>query len=234
MNEPFSRKNPPSESGNAPTRNPPPSWLETPRTRWQLRFGLPLLYWRFPTQKKSVYLTFDDGPVRGVTDQILDILENRQAKATFFCVGRNVEHDPGLVGRIVDLGHSVGNHTYSHLSGWKTSFHDYLADIDRCDQTLPATKSGHRPAFRPPFGQLGVVQGVKLLVKRRIVMWDVNSMDYRDDQTPKMIEDRVCDYVRPGSIVLLHDSAEAGDRTITALPEILDRLGSQGFAFEAI
>ncbi len=208
--------------------------METPRTRWLLRFGLPLLCWRFPARKNSIYLTFDDGPVLGVTDRILDILKNHQANATFFCIGKKIECEPGLVDRIVDSGHSVGNHTYSHLSGWKTSIRDYLADIDRCDQSLPATKNGHRRLFRPPFGQLGVVQGLRLLTQRKIVMWDVNAMDYRDHQTPKMIEDRVCDYVRPGSIVLLHDSVEAGNRTILALPEILKRLTARGLAFEAI
>jgi len=219
---------------NAPTQFPLQSWFETPSMRWQLIFGLPLLSWRLPSDRKSIYLSFDDGPVAGVTERILEILGDHQAKATFFCIGQNVACHPRIVQRTIELGHSVGNHSFSHLSGWKNSVRAYLADVERCDNYLPLTVNRGLRAFRPPFGQLGLVQGMRILAKRRIVMWDVNSMDYRDDQTPTMIENRVCENVRPGSIVLLHDSAEASPRTIIALPKILEKLSSQGYQFEAI
>ena len=136
--------------------------------------------------------------------------------------------------RMVQEGHSIGNHTYSHLSGWKSSLRNYLDDIHRCDQVLPNSIDGKPRAFRPPFGQLGMIQGCNLLVRRRIIMWDVNSMDYQDDQTPASIAGRVCQFTRPGSIVLMHDSTEVGPRTIGALPRILDNLGERGFRFKAI
>ncbi len=210
------------------------NWFETPRTRWQLRLGLPLLCWRLPSAEKAVYLTFDDGPTPHVTDQILDILQAYRAYASFFCLGQFAERMPESLNRMVQLGHSVGNHTYSHLSGWQSSVRQYLDDIHRCDRVLPKANDGKPRAFRPPFGQLGIIQGWKLLVRRRIVMWDVNSMDYRGDQSSTEIARRVCQFARPGSIVLMHDSADAGPRTIEAMPRILDNLSQRGFRFNAI
>jgi len=210
------------------------TWFETPRTRWQLRFLFPLICWRLSKARNSVFLSFDDGPIPGVTDRILEILEHHKAKASFFCIGENAERNPELIERMTSMGHAVGNHTYSHLSGWRTSYRDYLRDIDRCEQILPKPPRSQHCLFRPPFGQLGFAQGFRLIASKRIVMWDVNAMDYNLDQTPNMIADRVCRFTRPGSIILLHDSAEAGPRTIQALPTILETLTTRGLTFESI
>ncbi len=210
------------------------NWFETPRTRWQLRLALPLLCWRITNAQPAIYLSFDDGPTPKITDQILNILGQFQAKGTFFCLGRSVEKAPESLDRMIQQGHSVGNHTYSHLSGWKSSLQEYLEDIHRCDQVLPSTIAGPPRVFRPPFGELGILQGIKLIRSRRIVMWDVNAMDYREDQTAIMIAQRVCQFARPGSIVLMHDSEEAGPRTIEALPRILNELSERGYRFKAI
>lgn len=212
----------------------PLHWFETPRTLWILRFCLPLIYWRFLLDRSAIYLSFDDGPVAGVTDGILNVLDSYQAKATFFCLGMNIEQEPKIFNRLVDSGHSIGNHSYSHLAGWKTSLREYLEDVEKCDHFLPKSPNARLSPFRPPFGELGVFQGLNLVLRRKIVMWDVNSMDYRQDQSPKMIADRVIQYVRPGSIVLLHDSEEAGPRTIEALPIILENVLSRGLKLKAI
>jgi peptidoglycan/xylan/chitin deacetylase (PgdA/CDA1 family) len=234
MKQPISKADSDPSTWNAGFADEPPSWFETPRTRWQLRLGLPLLYWRLSTAEKAIYLSFDDGPTRDITDPILDCLSAYQAKASFFCLGRSIEKLPDGIQRMAAEGHSVGNHTYSHLSGWRSSLRKYLDDVAHCDQMLPRSTDGRLPMFRPPYGQLGLVQGLRLALSRRIVMWDLNSMDYRGAPTPAEIAQRVCQFARPGSIVLMHDSVDVGRRTVEALPRILETLGQRGFCFKAI
>ncbi len=234
MKPPILTVEPVAPSQSQPETFGQPNWLETPRTSWLLRAGLPLLCWRLSPHEKAIYLSFDDGPTRGVTDQILDYLREYHAKASFFCLGRSIEKAPEVFQRIISEGHSLGNHTFSHRSGWRSSLRDYLDDIARCDQKLPPLIDGKRPMFRPPYGELGLVQGLRIAISRRIVMWDLNSMDYREDQAPAEIARRVCQFARPGSIVLLHDSVETGSRTVQALPQILEELTERGYQFKAI
>lgn len=210
------------------------SFLETPRTHRLLPWIFPLLQWRRSGRTKAVYLTFDDGPTPGVTDRILEILDEHQAKAGFFCIGQAAERSPELVRRITEAGHTLGNHTYSHLSGWRCSTRQYLAEIQRCDEVLPATDNARRRPFRPPFGQLGVIQGLSLCLRRPVVFWDVNSMDYHEGTTPDSIARRVIDHIRPGSIVLLHDSPTAGPKTMEALPTILTTIRTRGWQCKAL
>src|ERR1017187_245766 len=94
------------------------------------------LVWRVPTSEKKIYLTFDDGPVPEVTPWVLDILKKFDAKATFFCVGENVEKYPDVYRRILKEGHSVGNHTYNHLNGWKTGDESYLENVEKCSKVM--------------------------------------------------------------------------------------------------
>ncbi len=209
-------------------------FLETPRTNWLVRGLFPLLTWKKPRSSQSIYLTFDDGPTPGITEQILDILDRYQAKATFFCVGEAVERSPQIMDRMVRSGHSIGNHTFSHLAGWSCSTSRYLEDIHRCDLVLP-TCGNHRPhLFRPPYAQLGLLQGLILFSKRKIVFWDVNSMDYQADQTPPQIAKRVLDHLQSGSIVLLHDSLLTGQRTVDALPTIIQGIQDRGWRLKSM
>jgi peptidoglycan/xylan/chitin deacetylase (PgdA/CDA1 family) len=199
-----------------------------------LPWVLPLLEWRRSPGEPKVYLSFDDGPTPDVTERILDILGAHRAKATFFSIGRSAEMHADIVGAIDALGHSVGNHTYSHVSGWTISASEYLAEIRQCDDVLEKIKPARRRPFRPPFGALNILAGAKLVWSRPIVMWDLNSMDYIQGETPKSISARVAKYIRPGSIVLMHDNAFAGPKIVEALPEILDFIGEQGWTCESL
>jgi peptidoglycan-N-acetylglucosamine deacetylase len=209
-------------------------FLETPRTNWLVRGLFPLLTWKKPRSSQSVFLTFDDGPTSGITEQILDILDQYGAKATFFCVGEAAERSPQIVSRIVGSGHSIGNHTYSHLAGWNCSIRTYLDDISRCDQVLPEGEKTRLRPFRPPYAQLGLLQGLVLFATHKIVFWDVNSMDYRQEQSPDQISKRVLDHIQSGSIVLMHDSQTAGPRTIQALPSIIRGIQERGWDLRAL
>ena len=224
----------PSDSNNS---NMPQnkSYFETARTRRVLPTIFPFVHWRSPARDRYVYLTFDDGPTPHVTDTILQILESFKVKATFFCIGKQAMAYPTLLQNIVNAGHALGNHTQSHIAAWETSNSLYTRDIAQCDEALSevvALESGFLSPFRPPFGQLTFNSGWKLARQRPVVMWDVNSMDYREDESVATVTKRVTENVRPGSIVLMHDSFLAAPRTLEALPKILTTLFEQGYRLD--
>lgn len=164
-----------------------------------LRRLFPDLVWRMPAEDNAVYLTFDDGPDPEGTPRLLDLLAEHGIKATFFCVGRQVEKFPAIFERIKKEGHGVGNHTYSHLSGWTTSNKKYFEDIERADKII-----GSR-LFRPPYGRIRPSQIRHLKQKYIIFMWDLMTGDFSPRQTPEKISRRVEKYLRPGSVVVGHD-----------------------------
>ena len=164
-----------------------------------LRRLFPDLVWRMPAEDNAVYLTFDDGPDPEGTPRLLDLLAEHGIKATFFCVGRQVEKFPAIFERIKKEGHGVGNHTYSHLSGWTTSNKKYFEDIERADKII-----GSR-LFRPPYGRIRPSQIRHLKQKYIIFMWDLMTGDCSPRQTPEKISRRVEKYLRPGSVVVGHD-----------------------------
>ena len=164
-----------------------------------LRRLFPDLVWRMPAEDNAVYLTFDDGPDPEGTPRLLDLLAEHGIKATFFCVGRQVEKYPAIFERIKKEGHGMGNHTYSHLSGWTTSNKKYFADIEQADKII-----GSR-LFRPPYGRIRPSRIRVLKKKYTIVMWDLMTGDFSPRQTPDKISRRVEKYLRPGSVVVGHD-----------------------------
>jgi len=175
----------------------------------------PALIWNIPNAGNKIFLTFDDGPDPEATPRVLDILAEHDAKATFFCLGRQVEKHPAIFDRIKKEGHAVGNHTYSHLSGWTTSNKRYFADITRADEIIGSK------LFRPPYGRIRPSQ-IRILKKNyKIVMWDVMSGDYDVKQKPKQIEKRVQKLCRPGSVVVWHDTIKAAPKLKIILPNIL-------------
>ncbi|MBN8677142.1 MAG: polysaccharide deacetylase family protein [Chitinophagales bacterium] len=189
---------------------------------------LPQYTWHIPTSEKVVYLTFDDGPIPEATPWVLDLLLQHDAKATFFCVGDNVRKHPEVFQRILQEGHAVGNHTYNHLNGWKTQTFDYLKNVQRCGQMVDS------PLFRPPYGALRPSQTRTLKSRYQIVMWDVLSGDYDPEITPEQCLENVLGNVRPGSIILFHDSLKAETRMRYALPKVLEQLGREGWTFRAL
>jgi peptidoglycan-N-acetylglucosamine deacetylase len=175
--------------------------------------------------KKCVYLTFDDGPVPEATEFVLETLSAYNAKATFFCIGSNVEKHPEIFNRIISEGHSVGNHSWSHLNGWQTSDKKYIEDAIRAKSVIPG------PLFRPPYGRIKFSQSKELRKYFKIVMWDVLSYDYDNDTSPETCLNNILKYTRNGSLIVFHDSMKALPKLKYALPESLQKLTDQGYSF---
>jgi peptidoglycan/xylan/chitin deacetylase (PgdA/CDA1 family) len=185
----------------------------------------PELIWRYKEKEKEktnhIYLTFDDGPTPGVTTWILDQLHQFEAKATFFCLGKNVERNPDLYKQIVKEGHAVGNHTYSHLKGWQMDNTEYFNDIDLAGCFIDSN------LFRPPYGRFKTSQIKYLSDNYKIVMWDILSQDYSLTTSPEKVLSNVLENIRGGSIVVFHDSVKAEPNLNYALPRVLDNLNGK-------
>ena len=191
-----------------------------------LRWLFPHALWRMDRHQKSVYLTFDDGPIPEATPFILDTLDKYNAKATFFMVGENAVKYPHLLEEVRNRGHQVGNHTYNHLSGMRHFTWTYLANIKKADEVL------HTRLFRPPHGWIRTVQyRVLRHVGIKVVMWDVVTRDYSRLLTADDVLRNVKRYTRPGSINTFHDSLKSIDKLKHALPEALSWLQEQGYEF---
>ena len=180
-------------------------------------------------ERPRLYLTFDDGPIPGVTPWVLETLAAYDARATFFCVGENAERYPGLLRDLEAAGHTLGNHTHNHLSGWGTERTPYVANVSRCAEAVDS------PLFRPPYGRLRPSQAEDLRSRDyRIVMWDVLSGDFDADLSPADCLSNVIDNAVPGSIVVFHDSLKAERNLRHALPGVLAHYAGLGFEFAAL
>ena len=178
--------------------------------------------------EKSAFLTFDDGPTPGVTEWVLDTLKKFEAKATFFLVGKNAVNHPEIVERILAEGHSIGNHTFTHLNGWRTTLPSYTKSALKCGETVPSN------LFRPPYGRITRAQARRLGHRFRIIMWDVLSGDFDTTITGDQCAQNVIQHAGPGSIIVFHDSAKAMDRLKVALPKVLSHFSKQGYQFKAL
>ncbi len=184
--------------------------------------------WRLPRKEKTVYLTFDDGPVPEVTPFVLDLLKERGIKATFFCVGENVHKHPELFEQIKKAGHQVGNHTFNHLPGFKHTTITYAKNIEKADGYIKS------PLFRPPHGQIRFFQLIKLMKKYKVVMWDVITRDYNRDLSGEFVLNIVKEYSRNGSIIVFHDSLRAEKNLKYALPKAIEFLVAEGYKFDVL
>lgn len=192
--------------------------------------------WSLPAKEKVLYLTFDDGPIPEVTPWVLDQLEKFNAKATFFCIGDNINKHPQVYETVIGRGHSVGNHTQHHVKGWKTPLKEYLKEVHLCQTTMGTASDGYNSKlFRPPYGQLRSNQGRKLLrLGYKVVMWDVLSADFDTEIDGARCSENVIKHAKPGSIVVFHDSIKAFPRLKTALPEVLAYFSERGYTFKCI
>ncbi|MDR1653945.1 MAG: polysaccharide deacetylase family protein [Prevotellaceae bacterium] len=190
-------------------------------------FGKDLL-WRKPSEAKSVYLTFDDGPVPHITAQVLALLAAEGVRATFFCVGQNVEKYPELFAEIKRQGHSVGNHTFNHLKGFRTRTENYLENIKKADKLIQS------PLFRPPHGQITWRQIRAVRQNFRIIMWDIITCDYDRTLSPAAVLSNVKKYSRNGSIVVFHDSMKAQKNVLAALPAAIRFWKTEGYEFKVL
>ena len=181
--------------------------------------------WRMDKSKPELYLTFDDGPIPGITPWILDVLKDHGAKATFFCVGDNVAKHQPVFERVRAEGHQVGNHTHNHLKGWKTKTADYLHNTELCQQYTQTA------LFRPPYGRIKKSQYRALKDRYKIVFWDVLSYDYDRFTSPEGCLQNVLKYTRNGSIILFHDSLKAEQNVKFALPRFLEHCLKLNYTF---
>lgn len=184
--------------------------------------------WFLSNTENKIYLTFDDGPVEGITNKCLDILGDYKVKATFFCVGENVRKNPQLFDRILTEGHQPGNHSYNHLKGWKTENPVYFDNIAQCD-TLVRSK-----LLRPPYGKIKRSQIRELKDRYQVIMWDVLSGDFDPKVTTRQIRENVIKNTESGSIIVMHDNEKCGQKMLDALPAILEELLELNFRFEVL
>ena len=181
-----------------------------------------------PSERKVIYLTFDDGPIPEATPEVLEILTKYDAKATFFVVGDNVRRHPGVFDLIGQAGHAIGNHTFHHLNGWHTAPGAYIDDVYRCREFTDSR------LFRPPYGRFTPSQYLLLRKDFRFILWSVLSSDYHRHTTPEQCLANALDHTGSGSIVVFHDSVKAIEKVRYALPRFLEHFSALGYRFEGI
>jgi peptidoglycan/xylan/chitin deacetylase (PgdA/CDA1 family) len=205
------------------------------KTPWWLKAIYPSFVWNMPRDEKNIYLTFDDGPHETATPFVLDELKKYNAKATFFCIGKNVEKHPNIYQSIIDEGHAVGNHTFNHMNGWQNNDFIYIKNIAVAAQFIKSN------LFRPPYGRIKKSQAKMLLNQSttanqppQIIMWDVLSGDFDTKLSPEKCLRNVLKNTGNGSIIVFHDSSKAWERMSYALPKLLEHFSKEGYSFRAI
>jgi len=205
------------------------------KTPFWLKRLYPTCLWNYPrvAGEKKIYLSFDDGPHPVATPFVLDLLKKYRAKATFFCIGKNVAAYPDIYRRILDEGHAVGNHTQNHLNGWRTPNDIYMKDIAEAANYIDSN------LFRPPYGKITLFQAKNLRAsmkgkKAKVIMWDVVSADFDETITPIQSLQFVVLRASSGSIIVFHDSEKAFEKLNYALPRVLQYFTEKGFKFLSI
>jgi len=186
----------------------------------------PSLVWRKETLDKEIWLTFDDGPTPEVTPWILSVLKKENVKATFFLVGQQIEEFPELVGAIIKDGHKIANHSYSHKNGWLTNKEKYLEDIDNCQELMPNNK-----LFRPPYGKITKAQIAVLKEKYKIILWDVLSYDFKQNTSPKKVQENIIQNTTSGSIIVMHNNQMSFKNLEPILEKTIQQLRAKGYNF---
>ncbi|WP_294818444.1 polysaccharide deacetylase family protein [uncultured Flavobacterium sp.] len=203
------------------------------KTRWFIRKLFPGFVWSIPNNSKTVYLTFDDGPTPGITEWVLDVLAHNDIKATFFCIGNNIEKHPDIFRKVAAAGHTVANHTFNHLNGWNTGTTNYIENLEACEKVMKGANTAR--LFRPPYGKMKRSQKKDVLkMGYRIVMWDVLSADFDGSISPGQCLQNVVKNTTDGSVIIFHDSIKAQKNLRHALPKAIVYLKEKGFRFAAI
>lgn len=199
-----------------------------------IRKTFPGFIWNIQNQyedvkkEKDLYLTFDDGPVKEVTPFVLDQLNKYDAKATFFCVGENIDNNPEIFADLQDQGHSIGSHSYNHLSGWATDNTKYVTNVAK------AAKLSSSNLFRPPYGRIKPSQAKVIQEDYKIIMWDVLSGDFDPNITEDKCYNNVVSNAADGSIVVFHDSQKSYPILKKVLPKVLEYYHKEGYNFKSI
>lgn len=213
----------------------------------------PSLLWNLPSKQKTLYLTFDDGPIPEVTPWVLALLKEYHAKATFFLIGENIVKHPEIFDQVLAAGHKIGNHSFNHLNGWKTPSSIYIKNVAKaediiCEKKLASDQNQNLrigniaervdkniKLFRPPYGritpkQIRALQGEGF----KIVMWEVISGDFDAKLSAENCLNNVLKNSKKGSIVVFHDSLKASEKLKEVLPKVLEYYHQKGFEFKAI
>lgn len=201
------------------------------KTPWLLKKLYPQLHWNRNRSQPVIYLTFDDGPIPIVTPFVLNTLKQFNAKATFFCIGDNVQKHPDIYQQLIADGHTIGNHTFNHLKGWKTDDEVYIDNFLKADELLKTS------LFRPPYGRIkrSQIKQLKALKPNlQIIMWDVLSGDFDMTLKPADCLKGVLKYTSNGAIVVFHDSLKAFNRLEYVLPRALEVWNKAGYRFEVL
>lgn len=197
------------------------------KTNYFVKRIFPKYVWDIPNRENKVFLTFDDGPTPEITEWTLEQLKQYNAKATFFCIGNNVEKHPEIYQKVIEAGHSIGNHTFNHLKGWKTSTQDYLENVKIC--------SIESQLFRPPYGKIKPSQSrILRQLGFKIIMWDIISYDFDANTSEEKCLENVLNNVESGSIIVFHDSVKAERNMKYTLPKTLEFLKEKGFVCEKL
>ena len=214
-----------------------------------MRALYPDFIWRIPSKEKEIFLTFDDGPIPEITEFVLEELNKYQAKATFFCIGENIEKYPTIFQQVVNQHHTIGNHTFNHLKGWDTEDNIYIENFKKCKDIIAErcsmfdagfSESKHQTLnikhriFRPPFGRIKRSQAKEILKSHEIIMWDVLTGDYDQNLSKERVLSKTLHHTEQGSIVLFHDSIKASKNMMYTLPRVLEHFSNQGFSFKSI
>jgi peptidoglycan/xylan/chitin deacetylase (PgdA/CDA1 family) len=193
--------------------------------------------WDIPNNEKKIYLTFDDGPTPEITEWTLNVLKQNKTKATFFCIGKNIEENPHLFKKIIVQGHTIGNHTQHHLNGWKTENKVYFENIKRTEELIETEefKQKRSKLFRPPYGKITPNQAQKLQKQGyKIIMWDVLSADFDQNISKEKCLENCINNIESGSVIVFHDSVKAFPNLKYALPKTIEYCQKKGFMFDVI
>lgn len=199
----------------------------------QIPSFIPALFPRFTWSKAAdlpIYLTFDDGPTPEITDFVLECLAEYEAKATFFCIGKNVVEYPSIIQRIQAAGHSIGNHTMNHSNAWKMDYATYKADVEQCEEVF-SLQNIQSVGFRPPYGRITPKMYREM---EKVILWSVLTGDYNASLNAAEIIKSILPLLKPGAIVVLHDSVKAFPRLRAILPVILSYCKEKNYSLSAL
>ena len=191
------------------------------------KYLFPSLVWKKNTDQKKIWITFDDGPDEKVTPYLINVLEKFNIKATFFVIGNQAKKHPELVKLIINNGHKIGNHSFSHLNGFSTNNNKYLEDVEQAKKYIDSD------IFRPPFGKITPFQIKNLKKDFKIIMWDIMSWDFKENIYPNKIYKNVIDNVENGSIILFHNNLKSYNNLKNSLELILEKLKEKGYQFSS-
>ena len=191
------------------------------------RWLFPSCIWRIPNEENKIFLTFDDGPNPVFTKKIISVLKKHRVPATFFCIGRQVKKHPELFDEL-SKNYPVGNHTLTHVNGWKESTSNYANEVEQCQSVFNSF------LFRPPYGRIKFSQINKLKSNFKIIMWDVLGADFDASISPERIEKNILKNTESGSIIVLHDNPNFAEKMLSVLPSIIEKLKKKGFVFSSI